>query len=85
MTKKISVTKSNIIEEFLMTFLASTSVFHKNIDLSSLTFFIDARHFLVNCSSQGLPLDDKTILFFEFFMKLMAFKTLELFLFRKKN
>ena len=46
--------------------------------------FVDVRHILDNCSSQGLPLEEWTILFNFIILKLMAFMSLEINFFRKK-
>ena len=52
-------------DEFVMTLLASTTVFHK-INLIFVIFdflFLDTRHILDYCRSQVFPLDEKTNLF----------------------
>ena len=55
--------KSNVFKEFVMTLLASTQVFHKNEFLIFVIFdvlFVDVRHILDNCRSQGFPLEEWT-------------------------
>ena len=57
--KRDWVTKSNVFKEFVMTLLASTRVFHKKIIITFVfviidVLFVDVRHVLDNCRSQGL-------------------------------
>ena len=66
MSNGIGVTKSNV---FVMTLLASTWVFHKKKVNEFLIFvkfdvpFVDVRHILDICMSQGIPLEEWMNLF----------------------
>ena len=61
----IGVTISNVLGEFVMILLASTWVFTKKVNefLIFVIFdvlFVDVRHILDNCKSQGLHLEEQT-------------------------
>ena len=61
--------KSNVFKEFVMTLQASTRVFHKKKANEFLIFvifavlFVDVRHILDNCGSQGFLLEEGTNIF----------------------
>ena len=66
--KGIGVTKSIVFNEFVMTLVASTRVFHKKVNQFSIFvifyfLFVYVRYILYNCRSQGLHLEEQRNLF----------------------
>ena len=59
--------KSNVFKEFVMPSLASTRVFHKTNEFLIFVIFdvlfVDVRHTLDNCRSEGFPLEEWTNIF----------------------